>query len=91
LGSCPHCSAELHQEKATIVKKDVKAATFHVDCVSCKSSLLLTVQSGVPGLVTTVGIPTDLEKKDILRFKKDVRAITADDVLELHAYLEKDA
>jgi len=91
LGSCPHCSSELRQEKAVIVKKDSEAVTFHVDCVSCKSSLLLTVQSGVPGLVTTVGVPTDLEKKDIARFKKDVRAITTDDVLELHAYLEKDA
>jgi len=90
LGSCPYCSVELRQEKAMVVKKDAEAITFHVDCVSCKSSLLLSVQSGVPGLVTTVGVPTDLEKRDITRFKKDMRAITTDDVLDLHAYLEKD-
>jgi hypothetical protein len=88
-GNCPHCATPLRQERALPVDKNTETITFHIDCVSCKSSILLTIQSGAPGLITTIGMPTDLTKGDLDRMKKTTRAITVDDVLELHTYLEK--
>ncbi len=88
LGNCPICSATYQQGKTSVISKKDEAIVLHIDCVKCQSSVLLTLQSGLKGLVTTVGVPTDLKKSDFEMLKNSSK-ITSDDVLDLHTFLEK--
>ncbi len=88
LGNCQVCFAPYRAERAVVLEKNDEAVTIHVDCAKCASSALVTIYSGVKGLVTSVGVPTDLSKSDLERIKKSKR-VTHDEVLELHAFLER--
>jgi hypothetical protein len=88
LGNCPVCAEPFRHERAHLVEKNAEAVMLHLDCGHCNGSLLLAVYSGVQGLVTTVGLPTDLKKSDLPKLSKNSHTITADDVLALHAFLE---
>ncbi len=58
------------------------------ECGKCKSSVILFVTGKVRGIVTTVGMLTDLTHEDLALLK--LRApLTADDVLEVHRHLER--
>ncbi len=87
LGNCPVCGQAYIQNNAVMVDKAAEAITLHVDCPKCLSSALVAIYSGITGLVTNVSMPTDLTRKDIARIKK-APAISSNDVLELHKYLE---
>lgn len=88
LGNCPVCASSYKKEQTSVVEKRDGVLTIHVDCPKCASSALLTVYSGVKGLVTTVGAPTDLTKADLERVKRS-RRLTGNDVLELHTFFER--
>ena len=88
LGNCPVCSEPYRQEKISVVDKGKEAINLHIDCAKCGSSMLLAVNSGLKGMVTTIGIPTDVSKVDLPKIRNTSR-ITADDILELHTYLER--
>lgn len=62
---------------------------FHCACLRCKHAVLAVILE-TPGAVSTVGMVTDLELQDALRFK-DMAPISADEVLRLHVELEADA
>lgn len=61
--------------------------TLYVECTKCKSSVVLGVMKHIPGLVTTVGMLTDMKREDIDRFR-NLPPLTSDDVLEVHRHLE---
>lgn len=56
---------------------------IHVDCDVCKSSLLITLIKNNAGVVTNVGVLTDLHKEDFARFKS-MLAITVDDIIHFN-------
>lgn len=87
VGNCPVCSEPYQKERTSVVDQGQDAISLHVDCAKCASSILLTVSSGLKGLVTTVGVPTDIGKSDIPKIKRSSR-VTTDDVIKLHAFLE---
>jgi len=87
LGRCPACKAVFCAEKATILQKDAQQTLFHIDCVSCKSSSLITLSIGPMHLLTSIIVLTDLHKSDIVSLSK-AHAVTSDDVLVLHKYLK---
>lgn len=88
LGNCPVCSAQYVKSRTSVVDKLKEAITLHIDCTQCKSSILVSVHAGLKGLVTTIGMPTDLVKSDLKRLKQS-SLITVDDVLDMHTFLEK--
>lgn len=88
LGSCPVCSEPYAEKRTAVIDEGKETITLHIDCAKCQSSILLAVNPGLKGLVTTVGIPTDITKNDLAKIKK-VSRITSDDVLELHSFLER--
>lgn len=59
----------------------------HVDCAYCVSSVILAVSAAGMGLITTVGMLTDLTKEDAIHFK-NTAPVSADDVLEIHNYFK---
>ncbi|MBI1755418.1 hypothetical protein HY250_00075 [Candidatus Azambacteria bacterium] len=87
LGVCPVCRKKLRDEGLAIIDKNDAYALCCVTCVSCLSSLMFTVSSLEGGMVTTVGVLTDIQEKDLEMVKRKA-ALTHDDVLDIHAFLE---
>ena len=88
LGNCPICDKKFSSSDASAIKGEEDARILYVECKTCASSVVLGVVKNVPGLVTTVGMLTDMNKLDIERMR-NLSPLTADDVLEMHTYLEK--
>ena len=88
LGSCPVCASSYDRNKTSIVDKFQENITLHIECARWGSSVLVSINAGLRGLVTTVGMPTDLSKSDLKRLKKATK-VTTDEVLELHMMLEQ--
>lgn len=88
LGHCHQCNAPYSSKQAKVIRRGNGVTYLHVDCAECQASILLAMMVGSLGLVTTIGLPTDLTKEDLERFA-DAPAITHDDVLALHKMLEE--
>lgn len=87
LGVCPVCRRKLRDERLAIIDKNDVSALCCVTCVSCRSSLMFTVSSPEGGIVTTVGILTDVQAQDLDMLKRKA-PISYNDVLDIHAFLE---
>lgn len=87
LGNCPICKKKFNSEKTSLLEEDVGIQTLYVECAECDSSVVLGIMKSIPGIVTTVGMLTDMRREDIERLG-NMQPITADDVLEMHRYLE---
>ena len=88
MGPCPICNSRFNEADIETVSQAGNVSLFHADCVSCKSSVFMTLVKGEAGMVTNVGILTDLTKKDFRDFNNS-KVITVEDVLELHEALKK--
>ncbi len=73
-----------------MLRKSERFTVVHAECPACRSSAILTILSGMLGVVTTMGMLSDMTRVDIERFW-DAEEITADDVLAVHMFLEKHA
>ena len=88
LGQCPICNSKYGQGESSVIDKTDDAFSVYAECPQCKSSVIVVVMGGLRGMVTTIGMLTDLEREDVDRIK-DAPALTLDDALELHMSLEK--
>ena len=88
LGNCPICNTKFRPHKASSIDKMGNTEIVYAECPKCASSVILGISKNAPGLVTTVGMLTDMNREDIDRIR-DLPPLTADDVLEVHKYLEK--
>lgn len=80
IGPCPVCKSGFVHQNVKILKNKGATLLLHVDCDECESSLMVTLIKSREGVVTNVGVLTDLCKDDFIRFK-DLPIITIDDVL----------
>lgn len=87
LGNCPVCRKKFDSNDVTPIDKEGSIDTLYAECKKCKSSVVLGVLKATPGLVTTVGMLTDMKLEDIDKMAS-MSPLTADDVLEVHRYLE---
>lgn len=87
LGNCPICSNKFNPSCASQIEKVESVETLYVECKTCGSSVVLGVVKNIPGLVTTIGMVTDMKEDDIERLR-NMPPISSDDVLEMHKYLE---
>ena len=88
LGMCPICRNKLKISNSSIVKKDNIATLYCVECKDCLSSVMITIFSSKDEIVTTMGILTDIQHKD-MDLIKDPNPITVDNVLSLCNYIKK--
>lgn len=86
-GLCPICCSELKEESARVLEKKNATTQYCVTCVSCSSSLLFAVSLLNNNVTATIGILTDVQKDDLNLIKNSAQ-VSADDVLEIHKYLE---
>lgn len=83
------CGLGYEPDCIEVLRKGEHFTMVHAECPRCQSSAILTILSGMLGMVTTVGMLSDLSRSDIERFW-DAREITADDVLNVHVFLERE-
>ena len=88
LGNCPICNTKFKSQKASLIEEMGNTEMVYAECQKCASSVILGISKNAPGLVTTVGMLTDMNREDIDRIR-DFPPLTSDDVLEVHKYLEK--
>ena len=81
ISPCPICKTQFDKRNIAVLKNDGQTSLLHIDCDSCESSLIITLIKSNIGIVTNIGILTDLEKNDFRRLN-DLPAITVDEVLE---------
>ena len=86
---CPICKVQFDEKNIAVLRKEGSTSLLHIDCGNCESSLIMTLIKNNAGIVTNVGILTDLKKDDFKRFN-DLPAITVDEVLEFQKYNKND-
>lgn len=83
LGPCPVCKSEFISSNIKILKNRGATSLIHADCDNCESSIMITLIKNDAGIITNVGVLTDLRKDDFIRFK-NMPVITIDDVLNFN-------
>lgn len=89
IAHCPLCNTQYNPMMAKILEEREDAHLMHVECRKCGSSIVALVLAGGLG-VSSVGLITDLTSEDVVKFK-NTRDVRSDDVIELHAILEREA
>lgn len=85
---CPVCSNPFDFQRMRILgERDQQFLTF-IDCAACGTGLM-SILAMTPQGMTAQGLITDLTADEIPD-AEDAGALTADDVLDLHAMLEQD-
>jgi len=87
LGHCPLCGYGYEDDAIEVLRRGAFTTILHAECSQCQSAAILAVISGMMGMVTTLGMLTDMSRSDITRFWT-AGEITADDVLNAHVMLE---
>lgn len=89
ISPCPICKARFDIENIAVLRNESHTSLLHIDCGNCESSLIITLIKSNTGIITNVGVLTDLKKDDFRRFN-DLPAITIDEVLEFQKHNKND-
>lgn len=89
LAHCPVCQAAYPASDVRLLGERGTTRLFHCTCPSCGNAVLAVVLENA-GAVSSVGLVTDLEIQDALRFQ-DVPAVTTDECLAVHRFLETES
>lgn len=85
---CPVCNLRYDPLEARILEEEANAHLVYIKCRSCQATVLAVIVTNNLG-ISSVGLITDLNGDDILKFKS-AEAISCDDVLEAHQLLNKE-
>lgn len=88
IGPCPICKSGFMSENIKTLKNKGATSLIHADCAHCESSILITLIRSDAGVITNVGVLTDLYKEDFSRFK-DMPLITVDEILRFNKNSDK--
>lgn len=87
-GRCPVCNTMYDLQKFRIIAERDQNVLTYIQCANCGSALLSMMTAGQQGL-HAVGLVTDQTLEEVVRFERG-GPVTADDVLGMHALLERD-
>ena len=82
---CPLCNTHYNPSEAKILEQKEGAHLIHVECGNCRSSIVAVVITGGIG-ISSVGLVTDLNSEDVMRFKNE-DYLNEDDVLKAYQFL----
>ena len=85
LAHCPLCQAAYAEQHVRLLGEKGTSRMFHCSCRSCGHALLAVIVE-TSGSVSSVGLVTDLEIQDAVRFR-DATPITADECVGAHRAL----
>lgn len=83
---CPVCGNLYDLQKLRIIGEREQQILAYIDCGSC-STALLSILSMNPNGMTARGLVTDLTVEEVVD-SEAWKAVGADDVLDLHEFLE---
>ncbi|MCI0479691.1 hypothetical protein L0Y59_04045 [Candidatus Uhrbacteria bacterium] len=86
LAHCPLCQTAYGDAEVRLLGERGSTRLFHCSCASCGHAMLAVILES-QGAVSSVGLVTDLEVQDALRFR-GAPTVSADDCLAAHALLE---
>lgn len=89
LAHCPLCQATYREAEVRLLSEKNSTRLFHCTCRSCGHAMLAIILE-TQGSVSSVGLMTDLEAQDALRFR-DCEALSADDCIAAHRVLEEES
>ena len=87
ISSCPICSARYHSAEIRILEERPDAQLVYIQCRKCRSSVLAVVLANQLG-ISSVGLVTDLNGEDVLKFRRQ-NVVSRDDVLDAHVGLQR--
>lgn len=88
ISCCPICNSRYSSIEAKILAEKNDAHLVYIKCRNCQTAILAVILANNLG-VSSVGLVTDLNSDDILKFEKS-KPISCDDVIEMHQSLIKD-
>ncbi len=86
LAHCPLCQSAYPTSLIRLLGERGTMRLFHCTCNSCGHAVLAVVLE-TSGSVSSVGLVTDLEVTDALRFQ-NARPVTGDECIAIHRLLE---
>jgi hypothetical protein len=86
LTHCPLCQTPYEDQSVRLLGEDGPARLFHLTCAHCSHSVLAVILENHGG-ISSVGLVTDLEAQDAIRFQ-DAEPISADDCLSARGAIE---
>ena len=86
ISSCPACSTKYNSAEIRLLEEKNDSHLVYIKCRKCATSVIALILANHLG-VTSMGIVTDLNSEDVMKFRyKD--PITTNDVIDLHNFLE---
>jgi hypothetical protein len=82
---CPVCHYHYDPFEAKILEEGKGVHLIHVRCSRCNSAIVALIMTSSVG-VSSVGLVTDLDGSEIVKFK-DYHRISGDDVLAMYEFL----
>jgi len=89
LTHCPLCQTPYEDQSVRLLGEDGMARMFHLTCSHCSHSVLAVILENNSG-ISSMGLVTDLEAQDALRFQ-EADPITADDCLTARGSIESES
>lgn len=89
LAHCPICQTAYRSSEVRLLGERGTSRLFHCTCGSCKHAVLAVVLEAA-GSISSVGLVTDMEVQDALRFQ-GVRPVSTDECIAIHRLLETDS
>jgi len=87
LAQCPLCSAAYPAADVRLLGEKGSTRLFHCTCRSCGHAMLAVILER-QGSMSSVGLVTDLEIQDALRFHESA-SVSADDCIAMHRLMEE--
>lgn len=86
ISNCPLCQSIYQPASTRVLVAREDAHLVHLECGQCGCGIVALVINNLMG-VSSVGLLTDLTPEDVLKFRH-TDSVSADDVIELHTWLE---
>lgn len=87
--TCPLCRKKYDALEAHVITSEEGVELVHVECRRCRGAIVATVVSSQSGMMTVMGIVTDLSSHDLFRLRGK-EPVTSNEVLALRASLRSD-
>jgi hypothetical protein len=87
MAHCPLCQAAYAESAVRLVGEKGPARLFHCTCTDCGHAVLAVVIEAAGG-ISSVGLVTDLEVQDAVRFANSL-PVTSDECISAHKVLEE--
>lgn len=86
ISQCPICSAKNSTFNIKVLDEKDDAQLTYIRCRQCGGRLMALIMANGP-IVSSVGLITDLNEDDIIKFR-DMGPVSEDDLLQLHENLK---